>query len=102
MANVINFIEEHENDDVDTLLSMPEFSRVLLKMKAELERCDREDQEKILSFLSRIEPQLEQAIGAIRSEMDGVMRDLERRQQNTQACVAYLDSAKKSHPKRRK
>lgn len=102
MSDVLNFVEDHKNDDMDTLVALPEFSLILSKMQAELKRCEREEEKKIRAFLKKVEPHIEKIVSSLQNEMTSIKGEITQRQRNAQACVAYLDSARKAHPSKRR
>lgn len=100
--NVIEFIKECQVEGMEAVASRPDLPAILSKIERQMATLPEADQLEVRSFLVELMGHVENYIQSLSGKMKKSRDDMDRVRNNSEACIAYLESAKKGSGKRTK
>ncbi len=98
--DVIEFIKECKGDGMEAVASRPDLPVILSKIERQMATLPDNEQLEIRSVLVQLMGHVENHIHGLSKKMKKSRDDMDRVRNSSEACIAYLESAKKGSGKR--
>ncbi len=100
MTNIVDLITEYKEEGMESFISRPDLLEIITDIKSRVDALSSSDRQAANDFLQEIDSYITQQIEQLKSDVEQGKLSVSRVQANSQACLAYLDTARKGITKR--
>ncbi|MGH1403436.1 MAG: hypothetical protein ACRBDL_04270 [Alphaproteobacteria bacterium] len=102
MTNLIDLIAEYKKEGMDKFITRPNLSEIISDIRSGMDGCPPSDEQEIRDFLQNVDSYISQHIQNLKGDVEQGKLNVSRVQENSKACIAYLDTARKGMTKRKR
>lgn len=95
MADILSFIKQYENENIDVFLDDPSTWPPVDESREYLLTIDEEDRAKVQDALKNIVSGLKDYEVTLAGDKKELLEDMNKREQAQSACLSYLDQARR-------